>query len=206
MGKIRRLLNIFGKDGRAFIVAMDHGTNAGATRGLEDPLPVIESIEEGGADAVIVNGGPGKGVEEVTFKNIASAVAFGEDAGIPVVGEISPGGFDSTPEMRTLENIVPGARIASELGVDVIKTIYKPGFRRVIEGCFVPVVVLGGERRGDEKDFLDSIRDAMDSGAAGVAIGRNVWGAAEPLKMAKALSALIHDNASAEEALTILKA
>ena len=124
---------------------------------------------------------------------------------MPVIGEMSPGGFDSDPEITTLENIKLGARIACELGCDMIKTIFKPGFRDVVEACSVPVVVLGGAKTNDDVAFLASIKEALDEGAAGVAIGRNVWGHSDPERMTKALNALIHKNATLEEATAILK-
>ncbi|MEW5815893.1 MAG: deoxyribose-phosphate aldolase [Spirochaetota bacterium] len=157
-----------------------------------------------GADAVIVNGGPGKGVEEITLPNIARIVAECESLGMPVAGEMVPGGFDSDQSYKTLENLVLSARIASELGVDFIKIGYKPGFKKVVEGCFCPVVVLGGAKTDDQAEFLASIKDAIQSGAAGVAIGRNIWGAPNPLSMTRALAALIHAEVSVERAVEIL--
>jgi DhnA family fructose-bisphosphate aldolase class Ia len=258
MDKTRRMRQIFRKDGKSLIVAMDHGTNAGAVKGLEQPGAVIEAVVAGGADAVIanmgfakkfaselagtgliarmdiaptmigkghesrlvyeaeyalrlgadaviVNGGPGIGVEEETLPNIAAMVEVCDALGLPVVGEMSPGGFDSAPELRTLDNIILGARIAAELGVDFVKTIYQPGFEKVIEGCFCPVVVLGGAKTDDTRAFLSSIVDAVSRGGAGVAIGRNVWGAEKPAAMAMALAAIVHDGADADTALEIYK-
>jgi DhnA family fructose-bisphosphate aldolase class Ia len=258
MEKVRRLGNLLKEDGKVLIVAMDHGTNAGAPAGLVNPAEAIKKVKVGGADAVIVNygiarqyakelvglglilrmdiaptmlgkghastliygikealqlgadavivnGGPGVGVEEITLPNIAAIASECAEWGMPVIGEMSPGGFDSDPEMRTLENIKLGARIACELGSDMIKTIYKPGFKEVVEACPVPIVVLGGAKTNDDVAFLASIKDALDEGAAGVAIGRNVWGHPEPEKITRALKALIHDNANLEEATAILK-
>ena len=258
MDKTRRLGNLLKSDGRALIVAMDHGTNAGAPKGLVNPAEAILKVKAGGADAVIVNygiarkfakelvglglilrvdvaptmlgkghdstliygvrealqlgadavivnGGPGVGVEEKTLPNIAKIVAECEEWGMPVIGEMSPGGFDSDPEIRTLENIKLGARIACELGCDMIKTIFKPGFKDVVEACPVPVVVLGGAKTNDEIAFLASIKEALDEGASGVAIGRNVWGHPDPEKMTQALHALIHCNATLEEATKVLQ-
>lgn len=258
MEKARRMSNLLKEDGKVLIVAMDHGTNAGAPAGLVDPGKAIAKIKAGGADAVIlnygaarkyakeiaglslilrmdiaptmlgkghdstliygvedalqlgadaviVNGGPGVGVEETTLPNIAQISLEAAKWGMPVIGEMSPGGFDSDPELRTLENIKLGARIASELGVDMIKTIYKPGFKEVIEACFVPVVVLGGSKTDDDVAFLASIKEAMAAGAAGVAIGRNIWGHADPEKITRALSAIIHQKTSLEEAVAILR-
>lgn len=57
MEKTRRLGNLLKSDGKALIVAMDHGTNAGAPKGLVNPAEAIAKVKAGGADAVIVNYG-----------------------------------------------------------------------------------------------------------------------------------------------------
>jgi DhnA family fructose-bisphosphate aldolase class Ia len=256
MDKFRRMSRIMREDGRSFIVAMDHGTNAGAVVGLERPGEALASVAAGGADAiianmgfakrysrelacvgwvarldlpptalgeghesrvaydveyavklgadaVIINGGPGAGVEESSLPAISDAVMWADEYGIPVIGEIVPGGFDSDPSYKTVENLALGVRLASELGVDMIKTPYLEGFEKIAEASYCPVVVLGGAKTGDTEKFFDSIKDAMDCGAAGVAIGRNVWGAEKPELMASALNAIIHEGADGKRAAKI---
>ena len=124
---------------------------------------------------------------------------------MPVCAESVPGGFDAGKDFKTLDNIARGARIACEIGCDFIKTAYAPGFERVVKETFVPLVVLGGSKTNDEKEFLSSIKSAMDQGAKGVAIGRNLWGVGNTVNMTKALAAIIHKDASVEEAYEILK-
>lgn len=92
----------------------------------------------------------------------------------------------------------------SLLGADWVKTAYVPGFERVVETCYVPVVVLGGPGQGDPRPTLEMVRAAIDAGAAGATIGRNVWQAANPSGMAAALRAIIHEEATVEAALAQL--
>ena len=66
----------------------------------------------------------------------------------------------------------------------------------------MPVIVLGGAASGDERAFLQGVREAIDAGAAGVAIGRNVWAQEHPRRMARALQAIVHEGASVEVALS----
>jgi len=120
------------------------------------------------------------------------------------MGEMVPGGFDSGPEHRTVEKIALAARVGAEMGADVIKCPYAPDFARVTQTCYVPVVILGGARRGDEAAMLGEIKSAVDAGAAGVAMGRNIWQAANPIAMTRAICAMIHHGATVEEALRIL--
>lgn len=123
---------------------------------------------------------------------------------IPIMAEVIPGGFLSGAEMRTAEKIAAGARLAFEAGADVIKTIYTgdPGsFRTVVDYCPAPIVVLGGERAANDRELLNGVRDALLGGAAGVAIGRNVWQHPQPGQITAALAALIHRDMTVEEAL-----
>lgn len=158
-----------------------------------------------GADAVMVNVGQGVDVEEPTYPHLAETIAYCDSVGLPVCSEPVPGGFDAGPEFKTLDNIARGARIACEIGCDFMKVGYAPGFERIVDETFVPLVVLGGAKTDNEKEFLASIKNAMDAGASGVAIGRNVWGGGNTVNMTRALAAIIHKDASVDEAYAILK-
>ena len=59
-------------------------------------------------------------------------------------------------------------------------------------------------KRESIKEVLKDVRDAIDAGAIGIAFGRNIWQAKDPEKMTRALSKIIHENASVEEALEII--
>lgn len=114
---------------------------------------------------------------------------------LPLMAEVIPGGFSAGPEMRTPEKIAANARIAMEVGADVIKTFYTgdpASFHDVVEYCHIPIVVLGGERVKDDAELFASVRDALRAGAAGVAIGRNIWQHRAPAEMTAHLAALVH--------------
>ncbi|MGD0550202.1 MAG: hypothetical protein ABSA81_06610 [Candidatus Bathyarchaeia archaeon] len=59
----------------------------------------------------------------------------------------------------------------------------------------------GGPKAPTEVDFLKQVRGALDAGATGLAVGRNVWQSSDPLKMANLLQKLVIENLSVEEAL-----
>lgn len=157
-----------------------------------------------GADSVMVNVGQGVGVEEITYPNLARSIQYADRVGMPVCAEPVPGGFDAGPKLKSLDHIAKGARIACEIGCDFMKINYAKGFERIIKETWVPAVVLGGSKTNDEKEFLGMIKDAMDAGASGVAIGRNIWGHGKTVGMTKALSAIVHKDASIDEAYEIL--
>ncbi|MCS7061137.1 MAG: deoxyribose-phosphate aldolase [Anaerolineae bacterium] len=166
----------------------------------------VESALRLGADALAISAFPGSPDEGRSLEALAQAVEAAHAWGVPVMAEMVPGGFDSGPEFRTVDKIALAARVGVELGADLIKCPYAEGFDRVIRGTFAPVVILGGAKAGAEREMLAKIKAAIDAGAAGVAIGRHIWQAAYPAKMTAAVAAIVHGNASVEEAMRELDA
>jgi fructose-bisphosphate aldolase, class I len=254
----RRLNHIFRPDGRAFIVAFDHGMIDGPAKGMEQPAKTLEKIAAGGADAILTSYGtalrfareieplglilrldgggtalgvmgpgsqfysvedairlgadavavsafPGSSKEEESLRMLAQVIGEAHRWGIPVMGEMVPGGFDSPDHMRTAESIAIAARIGAELGSDWVKIPHADDFEQVTSTCYVPAVILGGAKKGSERVMLEKIRGALDVGAKGVAIGRNIFQADDPQAMTAAVAALIHDNVSVDEAMRILE-
>jgi DhnA family fructose-bisphosphate aldolase class Ia len=95
------------------------------------------------------------------------------------------------------------ARLGAELGADFIKAPYCDNYEVVTSSTYVPVVILGGSK-GSERDMLVNIRDSLDAGGTGVAIGRNVFQCDNPTAMTAAIVALVHDDATVDQALAIL--
>ena len=169
----------------------------------------VEEAEMVGANAVMNMLYPNSISERVNFQEVADLVRTSLDLDIPTIIEALPYGLGQN-DKYTLENVMFAARLAAELGADVVKVPYpidaKPGdFRRVTESCFVPVSVLGGASMNDDASLLKMVEDAMDAGAAGIAIGRNVWQHKSPAAIARSLAAIVHEEASALEALALLK-
>ena len=78
------------------------------------------------------------------------------------------------------------------------------GFERVVQTCYVPVVVLGGKRKDDPRTTFNMLRASLDAGGAGAVIGRNIWQSPHPKRMAAALTAMIHQNINVDEAMEML--
>jgi DhnA family fructose-bisphosphate aldolase class Ia len=90
------------------------------------------------------------------------------------------------------------------MGADWVKVPYTDRFTHVVQTCYVPAVMLGGVKTGDERALLTTIKQAVAAGAAGVAIGRNIFQAADPAAMTAAIAAIVHHAASIDEALRLL--
>jgi len=127
---------------------------------------------------------------------------------LPIMAEIFPGGFQAGPEWKTIDKLSAAARVTAEAGADVIKTFFveekDQSYQRVIENCPVPLIVLGGEKSDDPRPLLEKISRSLETGAAGVAIGRNIWGYSKPAAITAAVVGIIHQNYSIEKALKLL--
>jgi DhnA family fructose-bisphosphate aldolase class Ia len=139
------------------------------------------------------------------FRESARLISECHAAGLPVITEALPFGLGRTADY-TPENISFAVRAAAELGADIVKTAWpgdKDAFRRIVDACFVPVIILGGAAGNDEAALLRMVADAVEAGAAGIAIGRNVWQNPNPALILRRLFAIVHENATASEALGI---
>jgi fructose-bisphosphate aldolase/2-amino-3,7-dideoxy-D-threo-hept-6-ulosonate synthase len=94
-------------------------------------------------------------------------------------------------------------RLAEELGADIVKTGYSgdaESFQHVVESTRLPVVIAGGAR-GSDHQTLEKVRGTMDAGGAGISMGRSIFQHDDPEAITRAVSAVVHEDASAEEAL-----
>lgn len=187
------------------ILRLDGGTTTLGAMRPSGPFFGVEDALRLGADAVAVSVFPGTPQEEASLHALAATVAEAHRWGLPVLGEMQPGGFDAPPEARTLEAVAVAARVGAELGADWVKVPYAEGFQRVVETCYVPAVILGGARSGDHRALFSNIARALAAGATGVAIGRNIFQADDPAAMTAAIAAIVHGDASVDAAMQILQ-
>lgn len=134
-------------------------------------------------------------------------VAVCHEWGLPLMVEPIPVSFEET-SAHTPENIGKAAKMACEVGADVVKMQYSgdpESFGRIMGTLYRPVVILGGPGRNDDRAVLQDIRHAMDAGAIGITIGRNIWERERPGHMVAALAAIIHEEASVEVAMRRLE-
>ena len=176
----------------------------------------VQSALSLGADAVATFGVIGVAREAQLSHKIGQISEECERLGMPHMVEMIPQEmlmhqftdkasrkWPSDPEI-----VKYSARVAAELGADIVKGYYTGDpetFQEVIEYCPVPYVVLSGPASGDPRTFLKFIREAMDCGAKGVSVGRNVWTYKDPVAITRAICQIVHEDASMEEALEQIK-
>jgi putative autoinducer-2 (AI-2) aldolase len=134
--------------------------------------------------------------ETQSVENMTRLVDAGYRFGIPVLG-VTAVGKELTRDARYLGL---ATRICAELGAQFVKTYYvEEGFERVMAGCPVPVVMAGGKKQ-PELDALTMAYRAVQEGAAGVDMGRNIFQSEAPAAMIQAVRKIVHEDASPDEA------
>lgn len=188
------------------IVHMSASTSLGPDPNDKVLVCTVEEASRMGADAVSIHINVGSETESEQLKILGEISRQCDYWGIPLLAMMYPRGKKVTnphdPGM-----VAHAARVGAELGADVIKTVYTgdiESFAKVVEGCPVPVVIAGGPKTNTDREFLEMIRGAMDAGARGVAIGRNVFQHPNPTRMTEAITHIVHKNSTVEEALEIL--
>ncbi len=238
------------EDGRAVMLAVDHGYFLGPTSGLEEPRKTIEpllpyadslmltrgvlrtSVDPNSNTPIVlrVSGGTsilkelsnedltvsiedairlnvsamalsifvGSEFEKETLVSLANLLDQGESCGIPVLAVTAVG-----KEMaRDARYLGLSCRIAAELGAHLVKTYYCEDFEKVVQSCPIPVIVAGGKKT-PEIDALKLALNAVQGGAVGVDMGRNIFQSDSPVGMIRAVRAIIHEDTSVNKAYDI---
>lgn len=187
---------------------------------LDDPYsPQLYSVEDAialGATAVGYTVYSGSRYENDMNREFAGIIRDAHSQGIPAIGWMYPRGnyiLDRKSTSKTLKMALEeqvkhgsnidetaaivgyGARIGMELGADIVKVKYTgspESYRQVVEAAHPARVVLsGGPVTRTDEEFVTRVRDVMAAGAAGIAVGRNVWQRENPLEISQKLYQVI---------------
>jgi fructose-bisphosphate aldolase / 2-amino-3,7-dideoxy-D-threo-hept-6-ulosonate synthase len=172
---------------------------------------IITTIEEAvrlGADAVSTHTNFGAPTESKQLIDLGDTVRDAHRSGLPVLAMAYPRGPDVEDPFEE-HRVAGAARAAAECGADLVKTVYTgdiDSFRRVVQGCPVPILVAGGPRAENDQQLLELVAGAVEAGARGVSIGRNVFQHPHPDRMVAAIRAILVDREPPEEARRHLEA
>jgi len=167
---------------------------------------LVCSVEEAiklGADAISIHVNIGAEDEKIMLKDLGQVAKETTEWGMPLLammymrGPKVKNGFD-------VKVVKHAARVGAELGADIVKVPYTgspESFREVVEGCFVPVVIAGGEKMDTDRDILEMVKGAAMAGGAGVSIGRNAFQHRDPEKIVRSIIKIVHDGSTVEEGL-----
>lgn len=174
-------------------------SDAGSTILTELNRNVLIDVEDAirmnaSAMAVMFSAGDGE-QEAITAANLVKAADMGSRYGIPVMGVTAVG----KQMARDARYFALASRVCAENGANIVKTYYCEGFERVAATCPVPIVIAGGKKL-PEKEALELCYHAVNDGAAGVDMGRNVFQSEAPAAMIQAVYAVIHKGLTPDQA------
>ncbi|MCP4368171.1 MAG: 3-hydroxy-5-phosphonooxypentane-2,4-dione thiolase [Deltaproteobacteria bacterium] len=137
--------------------------------------------------------------EKQSIINMTKMVDIGNRYGIPTLAVTAVG----TDMARDARYFRLATRICAELGAQYIKSYYiEDGFETVTASCPVPIVMAGGKKI-PEIDALTMAYNAVQQGASGVDMGRNIFQSDSPVSMLQAVRAVVHDNETPQKALDL---
>ncbi|MGB9844877.1 2-amino-3,7-dideoxy-D-threo-hept-6-ulosonate synthase [Methanothermobacter tenebrarum] len=195
----------YGRD-IGLIVHLSASTSLGPDPNNKVLVTSVEKALKLGADAVSVHVNVGSETEPEMLIKLGTVAETCDEWGMPLIAMMYPRGKKIEDE-HDPEVVKLAARAGAELGADIIKTNYTGDpdtFKEVVEGCPVPVVIAGGPKVETEEELLQMVKDSVEAGGAGVAIGRNIFQAESPENMTRAIAAIVHDEIDVEEALKML--
>jgi len=172
---------------------------------------LVCSVEEAiklGADAVSIHVNIGAEDESSMLKDLGRVAREAAEWGMPLLAMMYMRG----PKIKNgydVSVVKHAARVGAELGADIVKVPYSgspESFRQVVEGCFVPVVIAGGEKMETDRDILEMVKGSVMAGGAGVSIGRNAFQHRDPEKMVRAIYKMVHNGFTVEDGLNELAA
>jgi fructose-bisphosphate aldolase/2-amino-3,7-dideoxy-D-threo-hept-6-ulosonate synthase len=191
------------KNDAGYIVHLNGSTTIGPDENDKRLTGTVEEAVAVGADAVSFHINVGSTHEPKQIEELSRVTADAKRFGMPVLAMAyarGPGVAGDDPEA-----LGHAVRLAEELGADVVKTGYSgdaESFRHVVESTRLPVIIAGGAR-GSDRRTVEMVRGTIDAGAAGVSMGRSIFQHEDPEAIARAVSAIVHDDLSAEDALGV---
>ena len=181
---------------------------SGATSLTPDPdrKVLVCSVERAlkmGADGVSIHINIGADEEPEMLQDAHRVVESSREWGLPLIAMMYPRGKkikdENAPEVVNI-----AVRAGAELGADIVKTNYTgdiDSFKYIVKSVHVPVIIAGGPKTDTIQDLLQLVYDSIQAGGRGVAFGRNVFQAEDPIKIVKALSKIVHHDYTVGEVL-----
>jgi fructose-bisphosphate aldolase, class I len=186
------------RDAPALIVALDivlhrepHGVGPSVAQGPGSSVAEAMRLNADAVKTMLIMGGDSPADQN---RNMSFLAKTGEQCRrweIPMMIEPYLWGVNMPTDMSGRAQVAAdGARLAVELGADLVKIEYSGDpdvFRELVQACPVPVFMLGGPKRPTQREVLADVIFAAEVGVVGVTMGRNIWQQRDPARMIRAL-------------------
>jgi DhnA family fructose-bisphosphate aldolase class Ia len=210
-GMIRRAAPAFGRE-TSLAMLLSASANAGEDRPSVVPIAEVEEALRFGADAVVLFVALSGESEPAMIRTLSEVGGECERLGMPFIAEAE---FPTTyarvedlAEEYGFEYLRRNVRLCVELGADIVKTNW-PGdaeqLGRLVEATSGIPVVLAGGSRVEDRELLQRMEAAVEVGAIGCSVGRNIFMHRSPVAITRALSRVFRERWSAQKAYDALR-
>lgn len=191
------------------ILKLNGKTNLPKGEPVSTQVCSVEQAISLGAKAVGYTIYLGSAHESVMLQEFGEIQEEAHEEGVPAIAWVYPRG-EAVKDDTAPEIVSYAARAGLEVGADAVKIKYSgtpETFRWAVKAAgLVKVFMSGGPKALTDETFLAQVKGAMDGGATGLAVGRNVWQHSDPLKMAAGLREIIFNDAEVEKAAQLVTA
>ncbi|AGI47560.1 putative phospho-2-dehydro-3-deoxyheptonate aldolase [Thermoplasmatales archaeon BRNA1] len=204
-GLIRYSYRGAGKD-VGLILHLSASTDVGVSANHKVLVANVEEAIKIGADAVSIHINYGDEYEPEMLEAAGEVSRICNEWGMPLLVMAYPRGHDVNSYDPKLIGHV--ARASAELGADLVKVNYTgdiDSFREVTRGALAPILIAGGPKMNTDLDVLNMVHDSLEAGGCGVSIGRNVFQNKNVEGITKAISKIVLEDWTVEEAAKLLK-
>jgi len=187
-------------NGTGLILHLSASTTISTKRDRKVLVADVAEALAHGADAISVHTNMG-GDDDVMLADLGATSASCDRFGVPLLVMAYPRSANAMDPFH-VDTVKHTVRAAAELGADIVQTNYTGSpdtFREVVRGCPVPVLVAGGPKMESDRATLEVVKGAMDAGAAGVSIGRNIFQHKDPVGMCRAIARIVYDGAAVDD-------
>lgn len=197
-GLVRYLTDALGSNKGELIIHLSAST-ALAPESQSMRKELVSSVEHSirlGATAISTHVNLGSQFEAEQIKDVGLIAEECDKWGLPLLAMMYVRDGSKVHEFDP-ERIRHAARVAEELGADIVKVNYSGSpetFRQVVSGVKIPVLIAGGERLGSNDDLLTMINDAVSAGANGISIGRNIFQDENPEKLCANIRSILNQS------------
>ena len=196
----------FGRD-IGLILHISASTSLSSDPNAKVLVATVEEALKLGADAVSVHVNIGSDTEADMLEDLGNVSRKCMEWGVPLLAMVYPRG-EGIKDPFDVDIVKHCARVAAELGADIVKTNYTGDpetFKEVVAGALVPVLIAGGPKIDSDEKLLRMVSDSIAAGGKGVSIGRNIFQHNDMVGILRAISGIVMDDLEVEEALGLVK-
>jgi len=189
------------------ILHLSASTDIGVSSNNKVLVATVEEALKLGADAVSVHINVGAEAEPQMISDLGMVSRQCMEWGMPLVAMAYARGPKISNSFDP-EAVAHAARVAMELGADIVKCNYTgdiDSFRDVVKGAIVPVIIAGGPKTDSDLELLEMVHGSLEAGGRGVSIGRNIFQHSNVRGIMRAVSDIVLRGATVEEAAEHLK-